>query len=282
MADNTTTKNYADGTPLFESDLDDLYQDLQVSKSNLAFSTTGSSSGEVLQSTGSNLEPSWVTADTVASNITATGANAIFSDVTSCNASTANLIGINMGASGANVVLGAVSSCQASIANLIGNNMGASGANHVLEVFTRASVATTVGLLGIGYSALSGSFSTTNSSFTDVTNLTVGITVSGRPVRIELESASSAAGLVQISDPSSRPELELQFLRGTSTIGIHALEAQDSTGGSSTIRIAVPPSSFRSLDTGASSGTYTYKVQARVNNGSAVVIENTRLIVYEI
>lgn len=295
MADNTTTKNYADGTPLFESDLDDLYTDLQVSKSNLAYSTTGSSSGEVLQSTGSNAEPSWVTADTVAANVTSTGANAIFADISSAGttgvpaillagvsavtATVANLIGNAIGASGANAVIAAASSVTASAANLI------------IDAFTRSSTGTTVGLRGIAISTSSDTFTSTSAAMTDVTNLSVEITTGGRPVHLSVQpdgtSGQSGIGF-QLAGAADGGAIEVQYLRGTTTVCLYRLASKENgTSSDYALEVTLPPC----IDTPAA-GTYTYKLQVSsassifgtnlTSNQGAIRVYRQKLVAYEL
>lgn len=255
MSDNTTTKNYADGTPLFESDLDDLYQDLQVSKSNLALSTTGSTSGQLLQSTGSNAEPSWVSADTVAGNITSTGANSIAATMT---ASGANQIGLDMTSTAANSIVGALSSVVASVSNLI------------YDAVSRASVSSSVGIRGIALSDSSGTFASSSTSLTDITNLTVTIVTSGRPVQISLQpdGSGSQAGIgFTLGSAADGGCVDFNLVRTAGTVstnvGVYRLASRwNGSTADGALETILPPF----VDTGiaGSAGTYTYKLQSQV------------------
>ena len=304
MSDNTTTKNYADGTPLFESDLDDLYQDLQLSKANAALLTTGSSSGQLLQSAGSNTEPSWVSADTVGASMTATGANAVFADITSggttgaaayvlaavsaCTGTVANIIGNAMLASGANAVVASLSSVSPSAANLIGaalSSMAASVAVMIASAVTR-SVASSVGLMGVAISPSSGAFGCTTTAFTDVTNLSVSITTSGRPIKIECISTETDSSLASYVTSVQATSISLtgffaRALQGTTTVGTILLSSDPVNFDAPVIKF--PPNAISFIDTGAVAGTYTYKIQvAGQSAGDQITINRIKLAVYEL
>lgn len=268
MADNTTTKNYADGTPLFESDLDDLYQDLQVSKSNLAYSTTDSTSGQILQSAGSNMEPSWVSADTVAGNVTSTGANAIFADVTSCVASVANIIGNVMGASGANAIGIAMGSSGANgvVSDL--SSIVASVANIIINAYDR-SVSTSVGLRGVAISSEVTRLAST-SSFSSIADLS--ITTNGRPVRVFLMASNGS----NTSYLACNPTGTIKFQRDSSDI---ALMRAGTDGASQTF---MPPGAFEFIDQPAA-GTYTYTaLLSNANGGGSALLTACKFAVYEL
>jgi hypothetical protein len=122
MSNNTFTKTYQDGTSLLEADLDSAFNSVSPAKSQLTLATTGSTSGDVLTSGGSVVEPSWSSPDTVVASTTAVGANALFAKVTSCTNTVANLIGVAMLASGANAII-AVANSQSVPAALFANNV---------------------------------------------------------------------------------------------------------------------------------------------------------------
>lgn len=61
MANNTYTKNYLDGTALTESQLDAALTTVSPDITQMAQATTGSTSGQVLTSAGSNVQPSFQT-----------------------------------------------------------------------------------------------------------------------------------------------------------------------------------------------------------------------------
>lgn len=59
MSDNTFTKNYSDGTTLNETQLDTAFKSLKPVLDNFTEATSGSTSGQVLKSTGSSSAPAF-------------------------------------------------------------------------------------------------------------------------------------------------------------------------------------------------------------------------------
>lgn len=264
MADNSYTKTYVDGGPLLEADLDSGYKSLQPAQDNLAYATTGSSSGDILASTGSNAVPGWLSPDQFAATIGASGANQILSNVSSVVASIANLI------------IGAISSCQASVANLIIGAISScqsTVATLIVDAITRTS-GTTVSHLGVGLSVGSSSGTNTVVGFVTVSGTEITLTTSGRPVFVGLRPLlGSADSHITITD----------------VIGGYAefVLKRDSTAIFNSV-VGVPSGSYTQLPPGAfytvdfpAAGTYTYLFQTAANTASAGWI-NIQLIAYEI
>ncbi len=332
---NTFTKGYADGSALTTSMLDTALGTVQPSLPNMALSTTGTSSQDILQSTGANLAPQWVTPNTFAATITSSGSNAIVGVLSSVAASVANLIGNAMGASGAqaiattmstvgaNIVVGlansqstpaaalsnnivaALSSVVASTANLIHNGItscSAAVANLTINAISSCSstsaniiadavvrpYATTVSHLGVAFSGLSGTFETTSTSGVAVTNLSVTITTSGRPVvvclvpsRAETQTTNtslqsfigvltnSAVGFVSTNIILVRDITNISS-HNFSSIETAAVQTQVSLGCVNTVDIPA-------------AGTYTYTVFQSVQSTSITGrVYNAQLVAYEL
>ncbi len=339
MANNTFTKNYVDGDALLEDDLDTGYESLQPSIANMAFSTTGSASGDILASTGSNLAPNYISPNTFAATITSAGANAIFGDVTSCVATVANLvinnisscsstsaniIGLAMTATAANSIGLAMT---ATAANSIGVAMTASGANAVIATANSVSVPTavlanniinaisscsstsaniiaasvvrvssiSVGVLGVAISPSSGLYTNTTTTYANVTNLSVIITTSGRPVVITCTGHSgSTISYVAVSTTgtattaSALPyQADIRIIRDSVVEmyqGSLGHLADKSTTAAQPVMF-IPPSSIFYIDTPVA-GTYTYEVQTRVGASSdanaTAEFRNVKMVAYEI
>lgn len=148
---------------------------------------------------------------------------------------------------------------------------------------TRTTSSARIGQVVI--SASSGSFSTTNSASTDVTNLSVNLTTTGRPVRVELVACTSTGtsyvgsfvtGTIGTSWGST-----LRIVRGTSTIGLAAIGHTINTAASVTNPSLKVPPSFTCVDAPAS-GTYTYKLQAQKGSATGVQVQDCKLVAYEI
>lgn len=124
--------------------------------------------------------------------------------------------------------------------------------------------------VGQQISSSSGAFSTASTSFVDVTNLSVSITTSGRPVVLLLQNDASgnAGSLVN----SSGGAIVLQVLQGVTSVALYSVATNAQL---STVYL---------LDTPAA-GTYTYKVQAHgVSLGGSVSVQVNRakLVAYEL
>lgn len=133
------------------------------------------------------------------------------------------------------------------------------------------------------------SFSTTNTSLTDVTNLSVSITTTGRPVFIGMISSSTSTtttgmGLVSISSNNNTALGGLWFLRGSSVITNFRL-AYSTQGSAASTSYENGCSNYFFIET-PSAGTHTYKVQARIGTipgvTSTVRVESCKLVAYEL
>jgi hypothetical protein len=171
-------------------------------------------------------------------------------------------------------------------------NVPADGSVTTVKIATNAvthdkmaarATGTTVAAGGVAISASSGSYSNATTTYTDVTNLSVTISTTGRPVFVGLMSSGTASSSTvggSTTSASNNPGIILKFVRGATDISIQEINTvSDSTDG----YIVTPPSSFHHVDVVAA-GTYTYKVQAKttsaVNTNSTVV--DTKLVVYEL
>lgn len=140
-----------------------------------------------------------------------------------------------------------------------------------------------MGAANIKKSLSSGNFSTVDPLGTFVTNLSVTITTSGRPVRLTLEGSSGAAGYIGGQLAGNPYQARLQFGRIQAGVpGTVVLSQQliNSNNNAALTRMAVPPSSFSHTDT-PPAGEYTYNVLIAPVSGSADVY-NTILVAMEI
>lgn len=142
--------------------------------------------------------------------------------------------------------------------------------------------------LGQQVSSSSGSFTTNSSSFTDVTNLTVTITTTGRPVWLGLQgttSTSPTSGVyLQRNGSSSGFNGNVVFIRDSTSVSLSNF-GNEYPSNSSLNRIYYPPGSFWCMDA-PTAGTYTYKVQVRtVSTGSTIDVlgvTECKLLAYEL
>lgn len=158
-------------------------------------------------------------------------------------------------------------------------------ANSIIDTYTRPA-GTSVAERGVAISANSGNYIRTNSSYQQVTNLSVTITTSGRPVMVMLTGGSSSTdGYLRVDkngaaavtgvlallrakrDTTVISETQL-FLGYPSATGLYAYR--------------IPPSSFAHVDSPAA-GTYTYTIEARSSSTNDTIwVEYVSLVVFEL
>lgn len=115
-------------------------------------------------------------------------------------------------------------------------------------------------------SSASGDFSTTSATFVDVTNLSVTITSNGRPVLVQIicDSASAAARIASLTNGG-----RLKFVKNGSTTLADMLVGVDA--------FIHPPGMFNYIDTAATAGSITYKVQVQSNGSDAFSVFRVKL-----
>lgn len=147
--------------------------------------------------------------------------------------------------------------------------------------------------VGQQLSASSGAFSTASGTLIDVTNLSVSITTTGRPVVVMLVHDggvfASRLAAYQQTNVDSGPQAIFAILRGASVIAQHEVAGFHSTSGGDTEHLSLvscPASALHHVDVVAA-GTYTYKVQARyssltVTSDMFAQVQYAKLIAYEL
>lgn len=146
--------------------------------------------------------------------------------------------------------------------NLQVNTGGINTAQLADGAVTRAKLAA----VGQQISSSCGSFTTTSGSYVDITNLTVTITATGRPVMVGLQGIGTANSIFGVAGAGS---ISVQILRDSTVI------TRTNSVGTSVFH---PSSSLNYMDVPAA-GTYTYKVQVLASSGTAD-IENVVLYAY--
>lgn len=133
--------------------------------------------------------------------------------------------------------------------------------------------------VGQQISSSSGAFTTASSSYVDVTNLSVAITTTGRPVILMLIAGDYTqncyVGVTGTTDPL---KMELAFVRDSTTITDMWFETP---GTSASSRLASWGAGQCHIDTPAA-GTYTYKVQIRDPNSVDARAYHLKLVAYEL
>jgi hypothetical protein len=240
----TTTRNYADATVLTEAQLDAAFDSLETFLNSTKIDSTNIQSGGVAEA---NLATGAVTeAKLGAAAVTTT-------KVADSAVTTAKIADLNV--------------TTAKI-----NDSAVTAAKIAAGVITQVKM----GSVGQQLSSSCGTFNTSSSSLTDVTNLSVSITTTGRPVYLALVSDGSGNGCYLGSQEASNAINvgEIAFLRGATEVARAACSYAPSFG-----RVMQGPPFH--IDA-AAAGTYTYKVQARVVTGTAMNLGYLKLLAFEL
>lgn len=278
MATLSIPKNYADATILFESDLDDIRDNL------LTFVN-------VTKLNDDNIQDQGITASLKLADNSITGdklAAAIVDDVTL--EIVANVIGIkNDGVTASKLANDAVTTAKILNSNVINAKI----ADATIERVKFASRAVTTdgsdpGSGGVSKSSSSGTFTTAVIVYTDVTNLSLTLTTNGRPVRIFLEpdgtGISRLGGKARTGGSGAiEVDVELKMVRDSTDISQYKIELQQASLGD----VQLWPCSGIQFVDDVSAGTYVYKLQVQnIQGGSATgflaEVSNIRLVAYEL
>lgn len=132
--------------------------------------------------------------------------------------------------------------------------------------------------LGQQLSSSSGGFTTTSTSFVDVTNLSVTITTTGRPVMLMvLGGTGSSLSVAKNGTPAS---CTFQILRDAVVVGQGNLSI--TATGATVVSHDVPTGGLNTVDVVAA-GTYVYKVQAKAVTATTTVgVGAAKLLAYEL
>lgn len=169
------------------------------------------------------------------------------------------------------------------------NDQAVTAAKIANGAITTTQISATAGILktqlvslGQQVSASSGNFGTTNNSFVDVTNLSVTITTTGRPVAFLL-IADGSANTPLIGATSSGNVAGCVFTlndvgAGTILAGGPVLSSTFTTP----TAVNIPPPGLFHVQSVAA-GTHTYKIQLRASNvASSALCYYMKLMVYEL
>lgn len=129
-----------------------------------------------------------------------------------------------------------------------------------------------------------GIYSTASTSYVDVTNLTVTLTTSGNPVVLMLiadgDATTGNESVIQPDANAGNTVVQcVALLEGSTIIAQHKLGESDT--GPSTTDILNPSSSVNHFYT-PTAGTYTYKVQTKIQVGSSANMNYVKLVAYEL
>jgi hypothetical protein len=133
-------------------------------------------------------------------------------------------------------------------------------------------------------SAQASAFSTSSTSYVDVTGVTVGLTTTGRPVIVGLFRAGGGSGFgISLETTDFTQSVSLKILRDAVAIYEDTLVLDQNYGGSpsGSATFSVPCSI--TLPDVPSAGTYTYKLQVKVNGGGPLIVaQDVKLYAFEL
>lgn len=121
--------------------------------------------------------------------------------------------------------------------------------------------------LGQQLSSSSSTFTSNSGSFTDVTNLTVSITTTGRPVFLALVSDGSGntSQIYQTNSTNASGIVTFIYLRGATEIARYEITST-TVASSGTTKPSIGPASNMLMIESVAAGTYTYKMQIKTDN----------------
>lgn len=139
--------------------------------------------------------------------------------------------------------------------------------------------------LNVVESASSGVFVTNTATFTNVTNLSVTITTSGRPVFVGMVHDGTGAlvgSYIKAASTTSGTAATTYISMVRNATQIYGTTLESVVGSSLLPSISIPATSVYQIDM-PTAGTYTYVVEARpLNTGTITTVANAKLIAYEL
>lgn len=172
-------------------------------------------------------------------------------------------------ASGPSISGGLTTAHLSGSAGILGSQLSAGAAILGSQLAANTVARGQLAAVGQQISASCGNFTSAVNALVDVTNLTVTITTTGRPVMVVLQTDGAAGGttITQINGGGN-----LQLFRGATNLAIWFTTVSNP--------IQFGPNGFTFVDPVAA-GTYTYKISANPG-GSAFTMAYFRLAVYEL
>lgn len=156
---------------------------------------------------------------------------------------------------------------------VIPTSISAATAPSGLSTLIKRQAHTTVGVGGVAVSASSGNFSSTSASATAVTNLSVTLSTTGRPVKVMLIPDGVNVVSYVACEASMTGNKNLDFLRGSTTLG--------GCGTPSGSTAPISPAAYQVLDFVAA-GTYTYSVKVTSDGTRNYFVNYCILVAYEL
>lgn len=160
--------------------------------------------------------------------------------------------------------------------------IGSNTSGHPLSNLIARTSGTTVGVGGVAKSGSSGNYTRANGAEGDVTNLSVTITTTGRPVWVGvIHDGDVNTSYFSISNTTNFTFTGTAYIyRDATQIAEHGLTAGDNSANTASLSGGV--GTFYTVDFPAA-GTYTYKVAAHSDGGNTTLtLSYVRLVAYEL
>lgn len=254
------SKTYADGDILFESDLDTIREDIETFLN-------------VTKIDDDNIQDSGITASSKLVDATVTAAKLAADSVT-----TTKIADLNVTTAKINDLAVTAAKLGASAVETAKINDSAVTTAKINDgAVTQAKRAA----LGQQISSTCDIFSTTSTSAVDVTNLSITITTTGRPVFLTLIKNDGVANpsTITVNDTDASAAATLYILRDSTEI--YETNLVVAATGATSVQLTVPPGIINHIDIPAA-GTYTYKVQAAVSSGDNMGMAHMKLVAFEL
>lgn len=156
-------------------------------------------------------------------------------------------------------------------------------ANEVIEEYARPT-GTSVGVRGVAIATRSASWSTSSLTFVSVTDQSVTLTTTGRPVMLLLIgglSSTEASISVRNNNTEHIAEGVFELRRSTTQIQQFFLRLQADSNGT-IVQLNVPPGCITFIDT-PSAGTHSYNLRGRVTDtDTSLSATDVKLVAYEL
>lgn len=262
------TRNYEDGTILFQSDLDAFLDDLEsflnttkIDNSNIQ---DGGIDGSLKLTTASVVESKLASAAVTTSKIADDAVTT--AKILAANVTTAKI-------ADSNVTTAKIADSNVTTAKIADSNVTtAKIADGAVTQAKRAALGHQLSGESGGGNDISGGWQVpATSTWTDVPNHSISITTTGRPIRIVLVPLPGGTGFPAFLSASNN---------GTSAY-VRATRDGSTVATTWVGDAKIPPSSVEFIDTPAA-GTYTYKIQALAVSGQSFYINGVCLLVYEL
>ena len=197
---------------------------------------------------------------------------------------TADSIGSAMTSTGADAIAGNITSIGA---DAIAGNITSSGSNDIVDLVTR-STGTSVSNRGVAIASSSGTQTITSTAAIQITNQSITITTSGRPVVLLITFDENGQVELTSQNSSNYLEGEIYIKNVTTNTIVSSIDfgvADTNTSSALDNYISKAFSGMSCIDV-VSAGTYNYQALAKIAllnaAGTSLEIRNMRLVAFEL